>query len=65
MLPCLSLRDWYEGGKSNPSGHRFSTRYLMTPVSPFHAEPLQEKATDTFKTAQESTRSAICQWIQS
>lgn len=41
MPPCLSLRDWYEGGKSNRAGHKFRTIYLPTPVSPFHAEPLQ------------------------
>ena len=40
MPPCLSLRDWYKGGKWMSSGHKFSPRYLTTPVCPFHAEPL-------------------------
>jgi hypothetical protein len=40
MPPCFSLRDWYERGKSCPTGRKFSTIYLPTPVSPFHAEPL-------------------------
>src|SRR5512135_387246 len=41
MPPCLSLRDWYESGKSGPRDHKFTTIYPGTPVSPFHAEPLQ------------------------
>jgi len=42
MPPCLSLRDWYERGKSSYTGHLFRTIYLPTPVSPFHAEPLHQ-----------------------
>ena len=41
MPPCFSLRDWYESDKSCPTGRKFSTIYLPTPVSPFHPEPLQ------------------------
>ncbi len=40
MPPCLSLRDWYESGKSSHSDHAYRLPYLPTPVSPFHAEPL-------------------------
>jgi hypothetical protein len=42
MPPCLSLRDWYERGKSHHTGHQFPTIYLRAPVSPFHAEPLHK-----------------------
>jgi len=41
MLPCLSLRDWYESGKSTSPDRCLEIRYLSTPVSPVHAEPLQ------------------------
>ena len=41
MPPCLSLRDWYESGKSSHSDQAYRLPYLSTPVSPFHAEPLQ------------------------
>ena len=41
MPPCLSLRDWYECGKTRLCGRVFSSLYLRTPVCPFHAEPLQ------------------------
>ncbi len=41
MPPCLSLRDWYESGKSLYSDQTYRLPYLPTPVSPFHAEPLQ------------------------
>ena len=40
MPPCLSLRDWYESGKSLYSDQAYRLPYLPTPVSPFHAEPL-------------------------
>ena len=39
MPPCLSLRDWHEGGKSTTSVRACTLPYLPTPVSPFHAEP--------------------------
>ena len=41
MPPCLSLRDWYESGKSTHTDQRSVLPYLPTPVSPFHAEPAQ------------------------
>jgi hypothetical protein len=41
MPPCLYLRDWYECGKSTLTDQMSSPPYLPTPVSPFHAEPLQ------------------------
>jgi hypothetical protein len=47
MPPCFSLRDWYERGKSSHPDRKFSTIYLPTPVSPFHAEPLQLPLTYT------------------
>jgi hypothetical protein len=40
MPPCLSLRDWYESGKSSHSDQAYRLPYLTTPVSPFRAEPL-------------------------
>ena len=39
--PVFPLRDWHEGGKSTPSVPVCTLPYLPTPVSPFHAEPLQ------------------------
>jgi hypothetical protein len=43
MPPCLYLRDWYESGKSLYSDQAYRLPYLLTPVSPFHAEPLQDQ----------------------
>ena len=45
MPPCLSLRDWYESGKSSHSDQAYRLPYLPTLVSPFHAEPLQSLET--------------------
>ena len=42
MPPCLALRDWYEGGKSDHPDKR-SLPYLPTPETPFHAEPLHHQ----------------------
>jgi len=38
---ALSFRDWYESGKSTSPDRCLEIRYLSTPVSPVHAEPLQ------------------------
>jgi hypothetical protein len=39
--PVFPFRDWHEGGKSRASGQTYTLPYFPTPVSPFHAEPLQ------------------------
>jgi hypothetical protein len=41
MPPCLTLRDWYECSKSGHPVRKITTTYRVTPVSPFHIEPLQ------------------------
>ena len=40
--PICPLRDWHERGKSRASDQTYTLPYLPTPLSPFHAEPLQE-----------------------
>ena len=39
--PVFPFRDWHQGDKSTPPVRACSQPYLPTPVSPFHAEPLQ------------------------
>jgi hypothetical protein len=38
--PVFPFRDWHQGGKSTLPVLVCSLPYLLTPVSPFHAEPL-------------------------
>src|SRR5512135_2140398 len=44
MPHCLSLRDWYESGKSRSHETSIGVLHPSTPESPFHAEPLQQGA---------------------
>ena len=43
MPPCLPLRDWYEGGKSDHPDKRSVLLISRPPKTPFHAEPLHHQ----------------------
>ena len=48
MPPCLFLRDWCQSGRSTPVKRPFSTVYLQTPATAFHAEPLHQQISPCF-----------------